>query len=245
MNLGLIGFGNFGQFAAKHLRQRMNLVVWDARDLRKKAAAVGVRWGSMPEAAAQEFVLLSVPVSELSSCLDSVSPHLSPGSLLMDCCSVKVKPIEWMLAAAPEDVEVLGTHALFGPQSGRNGVAGLKVVLCPARTRRTEFVRRFLEETGLQVEIVSPQEHDRAMAATQALAQFVGRGLIQAGIRDNVLKTPTFERLLRLAEMLRTDAPELFHDMHRLNPFAAQERRRFLDALFRLNSELEALEEDA
>jgi prephenate dehydrogenase len=244
MNLGLIGFGHFGQFAAKHLRQRLNLVVWDARDLRKRAAAVGVRWGSREEAAAQEFVLLAVPVSALRACLEQIAPHLNPGALLMDCCSVKVRPVEWMLEAAPEDVEVLGTHALFGPQSGRAGVAGLKVVLCPVRTRRLDLVRRFLEEMGLVVEVAGPEEHDRAMAATQALAQFVGRGLIQAGIQDGPLKTPTFDRLLRLAEMLRTDAPELFRDMHRLNPFAAAERRKLLEALIRLHNQLESSSED-
>jgi prephenate dehydrogenase len=241
VELGLIGFGRFGQFAAKHLRQRMDLTVWDPRDLRKKAAALGVRWGAMPDAASKGFVLLAVPISELPGCLTSISMHLEPGALLMDCCSVKVRPIRWMLEAAPAEVEVIGTHPLFGPQSGRGGVQGMQVVLCPARTRRAEMLKVFLQEMGLTVHVVTPEEHDRAMAATQALPHFLTRALIDAGLQDQPLKTPAFDRLMRMAEMLRHDSQELFHDMHRLNPYAALERRRLLEALLRINNDLEAL----
>ena len=244
VNLGLIGFGRFGQFAAKHLRQRLNLVVWDLRDLRKTAAAMGVRWGTLAEAASQEFVVLAVPVCDLQACLESVVPHLSPGTLLMDCCSVKVRPVQWMLKAAPQDVEILGLHTLFGPQSGKGGVAGLQIVLCPARTGRADLVRKFLEELGLVVTVATPEEHDKAMAATQALAQFIGRGLIYTGVQDGPLKTPTYDRLLRLVEMIRNDTPEHLHDMHRLNPYAATARRHLLEALFKVNHDLEMIEEE-
>ncbi len=240
VNLGLIGFGRFGQFATKHLRPRLDLVVWDLRDLRKKAAALGVSWGSLPEAASRDQVLLAVPISELPACLDQIAPHLKPGALLMDCCSVKVRPVEWMLRAVPEKIEVIGLHPLFGPQSGRAGVAGLTVVMCPSRASRADLLKRFLEEMGLVVHVATPEEHDRAMAATQALTQFLGRGLLQAGIEDRDLKTPAFDRLLRMVEMIRHDSPELFHDMHRLNPYAAEQRRRVLEALLRIHRELES-----
>jgi len=240
VNLGLIGFGRFGQFVAKHLRSRLNLVVWDLKDLRKKAAALGVRWGTLEEAASQPFVLLAPPISELPACLDSVVPHLAPGSLLMEGCAVKVKPIEWLLKAVPEDVEVVGLHALFGPQSGRGGVAGMTVALCPARTRRADLLKKFLEEAGLVVHVTTPAEHDRAMAATQALTQFVGRALVDIGVQEGALTTPAYDRLARMVEFVRHDSPEFFHDIHQMNPFAADERRRLLEALLRIHRELDA-----
>src|SRR6266850_2202606 len=239
VNLGLIGFGRFGQFASKHLRARLNLVVWDLKDLRKKAAALGVRWGSIDEAASQPIVLLAIPVSQLPDCLDSVVPHLSPGALLMDCCSVKVKPVEWMLHAVPEDTEVIGLHPLFGPQSGRGGVAGMTVVLCPARTRKADLLKGFLEEVGLVVHVTTPAEHDRAMAATQALTQFIGRALVDSGIKEGPLQTPAYDRLMKMVEFVRHDSPEYFHDMHQLNPFAADERRRLLEAMLRIHRDLD------
>lgn len=240
VNLGLIGFGRFGQFISKHLRTRLNLVVWDLRDLRKKAAALGVRWGTLDETASQPIVLLAVPISELPACLESAVPYLSPRTLLMDCCSVKVKPVEWMLEAAPAGTEIIGLHPLFGPQSGRGGVAGMIVVICPARTTRAELLKGFLEEVGLVVHVTTPAEHDRAMAATQALTQFIGRALLEAGIHEGPLRTPAYDRLAKMVEFVRHDSPELFQDMHRLNPFAADERRRFLEALLRIHRDLDA-----
>src|SRR5262249_42275792 len=156
----------------------------------------------------------------------SVAPSLSPGALLMDCCSVKVKPVEWMLKAAPEDTEVVGLHPLFGPQSGRGGVAGMTVVICPARTRRTDLLKSFLQDAGLSGLATTPAEHDRAMASTQALTQFIGRALSDAGMKEGPLRTPAYDRLAKMVEFVASDSPEMFHDMHRLNPFAADERRR-------------------
>src|SRR5258706_14612239 len=88
VNLGLIGFGRFGQFVSKHLRVRLNLVVWDLKDLRKKAAALGVRWETLEEGASQPIGLLAVPISGLPACLGWVVPALSPPAVLLDCCPV-------------------------------------------------------------------------------------------------------------------------------------------------------------
>jgi prephenate dehydrogenase len=244
MELGLIGFGRFGQFAAKHLWNRLEVTVWDLRDLRKRAAALRVRWGSLQKAASRDFVLLSVPISELPGCLDSVVPYLAEGSVLMDCCSVKVHPVKWMLERAPKGVDVIGLHPLFGPVSGGGGVAGLPIVVCPARTEKADLLRGFLEEAGLSVHTLTPEEHDRAMARTLVLTQFLGKGLLRTGITDSPFKTPGFDRLLRMVEMMRHDSTELFQDMNRLNPFAAEERRRLLESLLQIHRELESLPPD-
>jgi len=245
MNLGIIGFGQFGQFAANHLRRIVHVTVWDLRDLRKRAAALGVTWGALADAASRELVLLAVPIAEMPACLEAVVPYLKPGALVMDGCSVKVLPVQWMLARVPAEVEVIGMHPLFGPQSGRAGVAGLSVVICPARSHRLDLLRRFLEEMGLVVHLSTPEEHDRAMAQTQALSQYISRGLILADIQDSPLKTPAFELLHRMVGMLKPDSKELFEDMHRFNPFAAEERRKLLEALLRIHRHLEDLPRDA
>ena len=44
-----------------------------------------------------------------------------------------------------------------------------------------------------------------------------------------------------MVEMIRHDSKELFHDMNRLNPFAAEERRRLLEALLQIHRDLESL----
>lgn len=235
LNLGLIGFGRFGQFAARHLRSRLHLFVWDLRDQRKKAASLGLTWGTLEEAASCQVVLLAVPIAEMPTALAQVVPWLRPGALLMDVCSVKMVPLEWMLAAAPAEVEVLGAHPLFGPHSGRSGIEGLSIVLCPGRTGRTAMVERFLEEMGMNVAVTSAEEHDREMARAQALTHFVARGLAAAGVTDQRLKTPSYERLLRVVETLTRENSELYRDIQTYNPFAAEARARLLDELRRLD----------
>jgi prephenate dehydrogenase len=241
MNLGIIGFGRFGEFTALQLRNSLRVLVWDVRDLRKRAAALGVTWGTLREVASASFVLVAVPVAELNAALDEVVPYLDPGALLMDGCSVKVKPVQWMTERAPENVEVIGLHALFGPQSARAGLAGQKIVVCPARSRRVELLERFLRDLGLSVLVTTPEEHDRAMAHTQALTQFLARGLIRAGLEERILTTPAFNRLRGMVEMVRHDSVELFQDMHRFNPYAAEERRKVLEALLQIHRHLESL----
>lgn len=237
-NLGLIGFGRFGQFAAKHLRSRLHLFVWDMRDQRKRAAALGLTWGTLEEAASCQFVLLAVPISEMPTVLAQIVPYLRPGALLMDVCSVKTTAVEWMLAAAPPEVEVMGTHPLFGPVSGRSGIEALSIVLCPARTTRAATVRQFLVDMGLHVTMTTPEEHDRQMAYAQALTHFLARGLAEAGLADQQLKTPAFERLLSIVENLTQDTPDLFQDIQRFNPYAAQVRSRLLEALRKIDGQI-------
>jgi len=240
LNLGLIGFGRFGQFAAMHLRSRVPLFVWDPRDLRKRAASLGLTWATMEEAASCQIVVLAVPISELSAALTEVVPYLRPGALLMDTCSVKMAPVQWMTAAAPPEVEVIGTHPLFGPQSARAGIEGLTLVLCPARTHRTDMVQSFLSQMGLDVIVTTPEEHDRQMAYAQALTHFVARGLAASGLRDQALRTPTFDQLLRVVETVSRDSRELFDDMQTYNPYAAEVRARLLDALHTIDGSCSA-----
>jgi prephenate dehydrogenase len=238
LNLGLIGFGRFGQFAAKHLRSHVHMFVWDIRDQRKMAASLGLTWGTLEEAASCQAVLLAVPIAEMPVVLAQIMPHLRPGALLMDVASVKLLPVEWMMEVAPPEVDVIGTHPLFGPGSGRSGIEGMTVVLCPARTTRTQRVQEFLAKLGLRVIIATPEEHDRQMAWAQALTHFLARGLDLAGVADQELKTPSFEKLLSVVSTLCQDAPELFHDMQNHNPFAAEIRARLMDALKKLESQL-------
>ncbi len=90
----------------------------------------------------------------------------------------------------PRFVEILGTHPLFGPDSARNGIRGLKIVLCPVRCRRVSKIKAWLEGKGLEVIVTTPARHDVEMARTQALFHFLARGVAETGIRVGRLSTP-------------------------------------------------------
>ena len=78
------------------------------------------------------------------------------------------------------------------------------------------------------------------MAQTLVLAHFLGRGLMKTELPDTALSTPSFDRLRRMVDLVRDDSTQLFHDMNQFNPFAAEERRRLLEALLQIHRDLEA-----
>jgi prephenate dehydrogenase len=221
MTVGLIGYGRFGAFAASHLARRADVIVCDSRRISHTSLPKRARRGSLVEAAAQEVVILAVPVSSMRAVLRRIRPHLRPGAIVIDVAAVKSAPLAWMKQLLPPDVEILGTHPFFGPDSGRDGLAGLTIVLCPVRVKGRTLARVLTElhRSGLETLFMTPPEHDRLMAETILLTQYVGRLVSRLGIRKWPPLTQNYDRLLSLVETVRSDTPELLADMIAHNPF--------------------------
>lgn len=237
--LGLVGFGRFGRFAARHLRAHFDIVAADLRPVRAQADDLGIRHGDLAEAAACPYVLLAVPVQALPGVLDAISPHLAPGALVADVCSVKVAPLRWMRERLPEHVEIVGTHPMFGPRSAADGLQGHVIVVCPERTERRSPVCAFLERLGLEVIVSDAETHDRQAAYTQALAQYLGRALAEIEGADHPIATPAARRLREVARLVADDTAELFAAIEKLNPYALQMRRRLRERLDEIDAEIE------
>ena len=150
----------------------------------------GVRFAALREVARKPCLLLCVPISQMERICRRLGPLLTPGQLVMDTCSVKEEPLRLMLDLFPESVDVLGTHPLFGPETGRHGIAGLDVVLSPGRGDRTGKVEQYLKKLGLKVTVTTATEHDRAMARTQALFHFLAQGFSRMNVGPDTLATP-------------------------------------------------------
>ncbi len=119
-------------------------------------------------AASNDLVVLAVPISVTVDVARQVGPHVRPGACLMDITSVKRQPLAAMLESTREDVEVVGTHPMFGP----HGVDfdRQKVILCRGRGD-TWFarVKKLYETFGAETIESTPEEHDAQMALIQVL----------------------------------------------------------------------------
>ncbi len=227
--LGLIGFGQFGQLAASALKRDFRVTVADpAPDSAKRAAELGVGFGTLERVAGSEIVLFAVPVVSMQATFAAAAPYLAPGTLVLDVGSVKVMPSQWMLDLLPPHVDLVATHPLFGPQSAKTGLQGLRLVVCPIRGDRHEKVAAFGRGLGLTVSIVTPEEHDREMAYVQALTHLIGRSLVNLGIPDESLKTPSYQHLLELCSLIGADTFELFTAIQTQNPYAAEVAQAFV-----------------
>ncbi len=119
-----------------------------------------------------DVVLVSVPIDITGRVIECVGPALHDGSLLMDVTSVKKVPVELMENCTSKEVEILGTHPLFGPST--KGLRGMPVIFVPVRKGPLyEQIYDLYERNGAKIEFLRAAEHDAIMAVIQGLPNFV------------------------------------------------------------------------
>lgn len=236
--VGIVGFGAFGALIAKHLAAHVRLFAYDP--VPAAACAACVTFCDLPTIAACEVVILAVPVDQLSTAIAALRPHLRPGTIVVDVGSVKIEPVRIMTAELPAFVEIIGTHPLFGPQSGKDGIRGLKIAWCPVRSRSARRLAAFLRKVlGLEVITTTPDAHDRDAAAVQGLTHLIAKVLVRMEPLPTALTTASFELIMRATEMVRHDSPAVYNAIESANPHAAAVRTRFFALADELRQALE------
>ena len=229
-SIGIIGFGAFGRLMAHHLQPHFRLRVFDPdQPAQFDDSGKGLVPGDIAEIGACDLVILAVPVGAVPSALAGLAPHLRAGAIVLDVGSVKIAPALAMQAGLPDHVEIVGTHPLFGPQSGKDGIAGLRIAVCPVRGdkaawRVAAFCRKAL---GRKVFVVTPEDHDREAATVQGLTHLIAKVLLAMEPLPTRMTTASFDRLMQAVDMVRHDSPAVFRAIERDNPFAAEVRERF------------------
>lgn len=232
MKIAIIGAGGkMGQWLSRFaIEEGLNIIIADRDDEKLKRMPKSPLIDIIPdsrEAASQaRIIAISVPLNDFESAVREVAPHIKPGSIVLDVCSVKVRPVAVMHEYIKESL-VLGTHPLFGPNV--NGLSGQNVVLTPTNDKETAFARElrsYFELRGAHVTLMDPEAHDRMMAVVQGLSHFVaiaaadalsGLGTIEE-MKD--VSTTTFRIFLDYIKSVIGDDPELYaaiqmahHDM--------------------------------
>jgi prephenate dehydrogenase len=222
--IGLIGYGRFGRLAAALLSKRATVVVADRTKPRLQRRLRNIRAGTIREAASQPVVVLAVPVGRLQALLKEIHGFVHQGALIVDVCAVKAAPTRWMKTLLPRGVDILGSHPLFGPDSCKKGLDGHTVVLCPVRIGRQRLaeVRKVLTGANARVRVMRPATHDRMIAETIFLTQYVGRLVGSARLGRWKGVTVHYDRLLSVVEAAVHDSPALFRDMWKFNAHGAR-----------------------
>ncbi len=248
-SLGIIGLGAFGRFMAKHLSPWFDLRGYDkARPSPAALAADGagaVVPASLAEAAACDLVVFAVPLEALAETAEAAARHMRPGILALDVTSVKSRPVEILSRLLPESVEILCTHPLFGPQSGKNGIASLRIALCPVRIEPDRYYRvcDFLtDKLRLLVLKTTPERHDREMARVQAMTHFMSRALKEIGLEPSPMATRAYEKLQEFSAIVLSDSWDLFLTIQNGNPYAEEIRQRLMKELADLEGKITARE---
>ena len=238
MKITIVGYGRFGKLLSKILAPYGEIFILEKnrKIVDRKETQIKVE-----ELRKMDWVVLSVPISSLESVLENIKPYLKEDSLVMDVSSVKTYPCRWLKKHLPGNVELLGTHPMFGPDSAKNGLKGLKIVTCPVRISQKSLkkVEGVFEKLNLKVIRTTPETHDKEAARSLSLVHFLGRTLGRMKIEKQDITTLGYERLLAVNETVNNDTWQLFFDMHRFNPYAKRIRNRFKVEASKLDKEID------
>ena len=140
----------------------------------------------------------------------------------------------------PASVGIIATHPMFGPDSARERQDALPVITWPVRDRHgryTELLDAFAR-LNMRIEEMSPGDHDREAAFSQGVTHLVGRILREMALEDSGIATLGYTRLLQVMEQTCNDPVSLFRDLQNYNAHTREMRRRFTEALHRVEDVL-------
>jgi len=238
------GTGETGSWFARYFKERrFEVSVWGPSGKTEVAERLGVKFATdlSKEASESDAVLLSVPIKNTANVAREIAPLMREGSLLMDVTSLKTEPMKAMLEYAPEGVEVLGTHPMFGPTMP--DIAGQTVILVPAEGRSERWLpamRKIFEEDGAEVEVLDADKHDEIMAVVQALTHFayISVGATLKALDFDVdhsrrFMSPVYEIMIDFVGRILAQSPELYASIQE-NPKAKRVRDTYIDECLRL-----------
>ena len=246
MNILIIGgTGELGQWFTRFF-QRLNheVTVWGKSGRIEIAEELGAAYARDLDAAISrsDIVVISVPIDVTEDTIRTVAPKMNRGSLLMDVTSIKKRPLAAMEAFAPDGVEAIGTHPMFGPSI--SGIRGQTVMITPSNRceRWLPVILDLFEGEGANVEIVDADTHDRVMAVVQGLTHFayISIGSTLRSLDFDVSESrrfmsPVYEIMLDFVGRILGQNPHLYAMIQINNPSVAEVHEAFITECIRLS----------
>lgn len=239
--LSIIGAGAFGAFMLRHVAPFFKVRIYDPHvDTQSLGALYNIDvCESLQQAAEADIVIIAVPVPFIEGVCKELAPLLKAGQLVMDVGSVKVLPAKVMQEHLPADVDLIGLHPLFGPQSGKYSIHGLNIAVVNIRGERAAGVSAFLaDQLHLNVVECSADEHDQQMAYVQGLTHMIARVFQNMDVPEIKQETNTFRLLHEMVGLVKNDSDELFKAIQTDNPYVQETKDKFFSAVSALEDSL-------
>lgn len=240
MVIGIYGLGRFGSFWASTLSKIVDVQAFS----RSSRAPEGVRSVTEDELCQSDIIFLCNSISSMNEVCKRISGKVKKGSIVADTCSVKVYPLEMMKKNFSDEVHLLGTHPMFGPDSGRYGVKDLPVAVCAERIPENELnmVLQLFEKLELRIERLTAEQHDHEAAYSQGITHFIGRTLDLLNLKPSRISTTGYEDLLDIVQQTCNDRWQLFLDLQKYNPYTAEMRKKLHSSIEEMLLKLDSIE---
>lgn len=233
------GYGGMGKLFAKLFKDEgFEVTITGPNEIegRKTAERLDVKYERNNAVAAgnSDITIISVPIEMTGGVIKEVAPAMKENSLLMDFTSIKEMPCRAMEKFAGKNVEIIGTHPIFGPRT--ISLDGQVFVVAPIRSKKwLQWLREFLKKHNARVFETTPEEHDSVMAVVQGLTHFayisIGKTLQELDFdirKSRNFSSPIYELMLDMVGRILGQDPGLYSSIQMENPQAWRVHKVFL-----------------
>jgi prephenate dehydrogenase len=225
--IAIIGYGQFGKFLARHLRPY--------------AVIIPIEETTPPHRVERaKIIIFAVPFKNLKTAILRIKPFINSSAYIIDVTSIKQPALALLQKYFPGH-PILGTHPIFGPQSGKGGIKGLSIVLCNHSFSKKEYrmLKQWLQKTlHLKTIEMTAAQHDAEMAYVQGLTHFIGRAITHMNIPTFGTNTASYQHLIELQQLIGSDSWDVFETIQNGNKMTALVRKKFLTNLLTLEQNL-------
>ena len=192
-----------------------------------------------------DVIVLSISILAFEEVLKSLPSDALRGKLIVDVLSVKVHPKTVLLENLPADCDIICTHPMFGPESGKFGWQSLPFVYERVRIQDYARAERFLSIWELErckmIEM-SCDTHDKYAADSQFITHLTGRILGQQGLQPTPIDTRGFQSVMQLVDNTCRDSFDLFYGLFKYNKHSSDQIQRLREAFANVERQLAAKE---
>lgn len=240
------GYGRMGRFLARLFSgDGFHVTICGRRlgEAKRVASRLGISCGTVEKSVkTADLVIVSVPITKTYEVCKSIAGQMMDGSILMEIASVKTGITDRLRSDLSRRVSFVSIHPLFGP--GIRKVQGRNmVVIKDGDPVASKEVADYFRSKGVNVTLLSVEEHDRAMATIQVLHHFSMTSLSRS-LQSQFRKNPELQALLTdslkltmksIRRILKNRA--VVKEIQERNPYAEEARSDFANLLSKLAKE--------
>lgn len=256
LNIGVIGYGSFGQFLGKRFSDDSHKVrCIDKLDRSKEADRTGLEYFPMFDVSnfleGLDVVVIAVPLIEFEDVVKSIPANELAGKLVVEVCPLSSHPKKVLMRYLGPDVDIMSTHPMFGPsdRSGtieddahlKHGWDGQPMVYDKVRisdVRRADHFLSIFDRARCQMVAMTAEEHDELTADAEFVTHLTGRVLDRHMLPPTPVSSREYAALCDVAEMTSGDTLDMFYGLFKYNPNAKDCIARMRENLARIDRQL-------
>jgi len=237
MRVGLYGFGTFGKFLYKYLKQyNFDLIISDINEV---AHLDYVKENDFFNSTF-DIIIFCNSINSFEEVIKKINPSFFKNKLIIDVLSVKEYPYE-IYQKYNITENILLTHPMFGPNSVDDNQLweNKKFVYYPINIKVHDTYisfMKFLSYTKCELLLMKPSEHDKYVAESQFITHFIVKTLKELNLTDTPINTLNYDILLTMIENIGNDSFELFQGMILKNKYTLKVMNDIIYSLFKIKN---------